>query len=583
MSASSNFGNVFSVLVASAFLPFLPMLPLQLLMQNLLYDISQIGIPFDNVDPERVAKPLQRDPEGVGRFMLFLGPISSLYDLVTFAVMWWVFEARTIAQQSLFQSGWFVVGLLTQTLIVHMIHTPGLPFIRIRPSAPLTATTRSTIGSTREPVATSIPSAGLNASIPPESALGLLVALGGGLLIGLERERRKGQGDTRKAAGLRTFAVVTSCGALAQSISSPGLVVAGGALVAVLAIAGHLRSRSLDPGLTTEVALFAAYLIGVQSVVSPSLGAGCAVVLAALLAARSGLHRFATDVLSEQELHDGLLLAGFALVLLPLIPGESFSWLGGISPRPLAALVLLILSVQALAHVAMRLLGPRAGTAAAGFLAGFASSTAAIASLGARVRRHPASTGSIATGAALSTAATWVQAPLIAVALSPGAARVILPAMMAGLIAALGVGAALGFSARRESPLDEAAPRARTGAISLREALAVAASLSIVTLVVAEANRRFGSGGVLTSASIAGLADAHAAVVPLSALFGSGQLAAPDLVTGVLLAISFNSLTRLLVAFVAGGPRYGWRVGTVLFAGNASAWVAAVSMPMTRQ
>ena len=425
--------------------------------------------------------------------------------------------------------------------------------------------------------------ADLNASIPPESALGLLVALGGGLLIGLDRERRKGQGDTRKAAGVRTFAVVTSSGALAQLLASPGLVVAGAMLVVVLAIASHLRSRSRDPGLTTEVALFAAYLIGIQSVVSPMLGAGCAVVLAALLAARSGLHRFATHVLSEQELHDGLLLAGFALVLLPLIPGEPLHWLGGISPRPLAALVLLILSVQAMAHVAMRLLGPRAGTAAAGFLAGFASSTAAIASMGARARRHPASTGSIATGAALSTAATWVQAPMIAVALSPEAARVILPAMVAGLIAALAVGAALGFSARRERRPEEAATRARTSAIGLREALVVAASLSMVTLVVAEANRRFGYGGVLTSASIAGLADAHAAIVPLSALFGSGQLTGPDLVTGVMLAISFNSVTRLLVALVAGGPRYGWRVATALLAGNAGAWTAVLLMPMPWQ
>ncbi len=141
MTASSNFGNVFSVLIASAFLPFLPMLPLQLLVQNLLYDISQIGIPFDNVDAELVSRPLKWNPDDIGRFMLFFGPISSVFDLCTFALMWWVFDARTVAQQSLFQSGWFVVGLLTQTLIVHMIRTPKLPFIQSRAAAPLMATT----------------------------------------------------------------------------------------------------------------------------------------------------------------------------------------------------------------------------------------------------------------------------------------------------------------------------------------------------------------------------------------------------------------------------------------------------------
>jgi len=141
MTASSNFGNVFSVLVASAFLPFLPMLPLQLLTQNLLYDISQTGIPFDKVDPELVAKPLKWNPADISRFMLFFGPISSLFDIATFALMWFVFGASTPASQSLFQSGWFVVGLLTQTLVVHMIRTPKLPFIQSRASASLTVMT----------------------------------------------------------------------------------------------------------------------------------------------------------------------------------------------------------------------------------------------------------------------------------------------------------------------------------------------------------------------------------------------------------------------------------------------------------
>ncbi|MBK8529778.1 MAG: magnesium-translocating P-type ATPase [Rubrivivax sp.] len=141
MTASSNFGNVLSVLVASAFLPFLPMLPLQLLVQNLMYDISQTAIPFDNVDAELVAQPLKWNPADIGRFMVFFGPVSSVFDIATFAVMWWVFSAQTLAQQGLFQSGWFVEGLLTQTLIVHMIRTPRLPFIESRAALPLLVAT----------------------------------------------------------------------------------------------------------------------------------------------------------------------------------------------------------------------------------------------------------------------------------------------------------------------------------------------------------------------------------------------------------------------------------------------------------
>lgn len=132
MTASSNFGNVFSVLVASAFLPFLPMLPLHLLVQNLMYDLSQVAIPFDNVDEEQIRKPQRWNPGDLGRFMLFFGPISSIFDILTFCLMWFVFHANTVASQSLFQSGWFVVGLLSQTLIVHMIRTQRVPFIQSR-------------------------------------------------------------------------------------------------------------------------------------------------------------------------------------------------------------------------------------------------------------------------------------------------------------------------------------------------------------------------------------------------------------------------------------------------------------------
>jgi Mg2+-importing ATPase len=143
MTASSNFGNVFSVLVASIFLPFLPMLPIQLLVQNLLYDISQVSIPWDDVDQDFLKQPRKWDAGGIARFMMFIGPISSIFDIVTFLVMWNVFAANTIEKQSLFQSGWFVVGLLTQTIIVHMIRTQHIPFIQSRAATPVILLTAS--------------------------------------------------------------------------------------------------------------------------------------------------------------------------------------------------------------------------------------------------------------------------------------------------------------------------------------------------------------------------------------------------------------------------------------------------------
>lgn len=137
MTASSNFGNMFSVLAASAFLPFLPMLPIHLLIQNLLYDISQTTIPFDRMDPEYLRKPRKWDASDLSRFMICIGPISSIFDIITYLVMWYAFGCNSPEHQTLFQSGWFIEGLLSQTLIVHMIRTRKIPFIQSRATWPV--------------------------------------------------------------------------------------------------------------------------------------------------------------------------------------------------------------------------------------------------------------------------------------------------------------------------------------------------------------------------------------------------------------------------------------------------------------
>ena len=143
MGASSNFGNMFSVLGASAFLPFLPMAPIQVLTNNLLYDFSQVPIPTDAVDEEQVARPRPWNIDEIKRFILFIGPISSIFDYTTFFVMLWVFNCWDPSRASVFQTGWFVESLMTQTLIIHVIRTNKIPFLQSRASWPLTATTLS--------------------------------------------------------------------------------------------------------------------------------------------------------------------------------------------------------------------------------------------------------------------------------------------------------------------------------------------------------------------------------------------------------------------------------------------------------
>lgn len=141
MTASSNFGNMFSMLGASALFPFLPMLPIQILVQNLLYDFSQTSIPWDRMDKDYLDTPKKWDASGIARFMMWIGPTSSIFDYATFALMFYFFKANSPDHQALFQTGWFVEGLLSQTLIVHLIRTRKIPFIQSWATAPVLALT----------------------------------------------------------------------------------------------------------------------------------------------------------------------------------------------------------------------------------------------------------------------------------------------------------------------------------------------------------------------------------------------------------------------------------------------------------
>lgn len=406
----------------------------------------------------------------------------------------------------------------------------------------------------------------------PAQAIGLAVALGAGLLIGLERERRKGQGGDRAAAGLRSFMVASLAGALAASAAQPGLVAVATLGVSALAAVSYWRSSRRDPGLTTELALIVTCLIGALAVTQPALAAAAATLLAALLAARERLHLFATRVLTEAELRDALWLAAIALVVLPLVPGEPLPWLGGARPRTLVALVVLILLLQAAGHVALRLAGPRAGLALAGLCSGFVSSTATIASMGARARAEAAQRAGFEAGALLSTAATWCQALLVLGAASRPLALALAPAAAAGALVAAGSG----WWRARAAPArpDPAAADPVRGPLHLRDAALVAVVLTLVSVLVDWAQQRFGAGGVLVGSALGALADAHASIAALGALQSGGQLGVDTALLGVLVAVTTNALSRCVVAFVAGGAGFGARVSASLGASTGAAWLA---------
>ena len=401
----------------------------------------------------------------------------------------------------------------------------------------------------------------------------LAVALGAGLLIGLERERRKGEGDDRGAAGLRTFMVTALAGAMGQilSIQLAAVVLAG---VAVLAGLSYWRSRSQDPGLTTEVALLATALIGMLAVPQPALAAGAAVVLAVVLAARDRLHRFATQWLSEAEMHDALMLAALLLILLPLMPTQPLAWLGGLSPRRMLTLLVAILMMQAFSHVAQRLLGARAGLPLSGLLGGFVSSTATITAMGGRVRGGQAPLNLACSAAVLSSAATWMQIVLMASVVVPQALSEWLPMVLVGVAPPLLIGGLLWRQAPDAPPL--VLPPGRQ-VLRLREAATVGALL-IAGAVVVNLAQQQGDMGLMLGTAVAALADAHAPMVALMSMSGGGQIGPELAMSGVLLAISVNSVTRSVAAWVAGGRAYGLGVAAALGVNLALVWAWHVGL-----
>ena len=141
MATSGNFGNMISIIIASLFLPFLPLLPIHILIQNLLNDFAQIGMPFDNVDDEYIKKPKTWDTKGIKKFMFAFGGISTLLDMLCFAVLWFILKFNTVEHAVLFQTGWFCFGIISQTLIIHMIRTTKIPFIQSKSSKELLIST----------------------------------------------------------------------------------------------------------------------------------------------------------------------------------------------------------------------------------------------------------------------------------------------------------------------------------------------------------------------------------------------------------------------------------------------------------
>lgn len=402
--------------------------------------------------------------------------------------------------------------------------------------------------------------------------LGIAVAGGAGLLVGLEREQRKRQPGHVAFAGVRTFTLAALAGALAQALGQPWMVVAGAVLLGALITVAYIRSSKVDNGATTELALFVTYLIGVAAIAQPMLAAGVSVAVTALLASRTRLHAFANEVLSPDELRDGLILAASALIVLPLAPSTPIDWLDGLDLRQAWSVVVLLLAIQAGGHVALRVLGPRHGLAVSGFASGFITSTGTIAAFGLRARQSPAQLDACAAGALLSCLSTFIQLGVLIVALHPPALAASLPMLGAGLLAVI-VASLPGMLHGSQA---DAGPVPRRRAFSLPGTVGFALLLVGVTLATRWLDKVLGAEASLVAIAIAGFADVHAASASALSLAAAGEGAAPALQLMLLLAISTNTASKL-VASLAGGWRFALRVVPGLLLAAGAAWAASAA------
>lgn len=402
-----------------------------------------------------------------------------------------------------------------------------------------------------------------------DPVLALAVSLGVGTLLGVERERRKGKGPDRGTAGVRTFALVGLAGGVSWRVG--GTVTAAVALgfVGLAALVGYVQSRETDPGLTTEVALVIDFLLGALAGRETTLAAGLGVATAIVLASRDQIHRIVRDSLSEQELHDGLLFAACALIVLPLLPDRSFGPYGSLNPSVIWRLVVIVMAMQGLGYIALRTIGPRYGLLVAGLLGGFVSSTATIGIMGARAVREPRQRQAATAAAVISSVATVILLAIVVAAASLSVLKKLwLPLILAGLAAA---GYALLFAIRAtRAETDEELERGR--AFNLRVAVMLALTVAIVMLVSSMLNVAFGRAGLVLGTAAAGLADSQSAAISAATLSSTGHVSAVGAALAVLAALTSNTFSKAAVAAVLGNRRYAARVWPGLALILAGAW-----------
>ena len=399
------------------------------------------------------------------------------------------------------------------------------------------------------------------------------VALGIGLLIGLERERSKGEGPTRRPAGIRTFALGALLGAIATYLGGVPLLAVATIALMVLTALSYIRGHDEDPGLTTEIGLITTPLLGGIAMSDTLLASGLGVALAVVFAAKTPMHGFVRRTLTTAEVTDGLVFAVATLLIWPQLPDRYLGPLQSLNPHSIWLLVILVLALGASGHIATRVLGARFGLPIAGLASGFVSSTATIGAMAGRAARDPASMGAAVAAAAFSTVATFIQLALLLLTITRSTFVLMAPALAAGATAAAIYGIA--FALRGVAP--ETSATVEPGrAFSVGTALGLAAMMAAMLVVAAILRDWLGDAGVAIGAVVAGFVDTHSAAISVASLVASAKMMPQEAVLPILAAMTSNALAKIAMAVGAGSRAFALRITPGLVAPIAAAWAAAV-------
>jgi len=384
-----------------------------------------------------------------------------------------------------------------------------------------------------------------------------LVALAIGLLLGFERERSH-QRDL--PAGSRSFALLALAGAVAASFSIWAVVV-GLVAVGALSALAYFRTSDDDPGTTTEIAALVAYLLGALAYTRPALSVALAVVVVGLLVSKTRIHRFAREIVSEVELEDAIKFFVVAFVVLPLLPDRQIGPYGVLNPSKIWLLVVLLTGIGWVGYIGVRALGPERGLLVTGLAGGFVSASATTASMG-RVSRTVAGLRGPLAGALLASLATFVQLLVVIGLVDVEVLRRLWLPVVAGMIVLGGVAALVYRGASRSDQDDatddeKAMPKPASRPFALRPALVLAAVLTIALLIGRWGADVLGPRGAVLAAFAAGLADAHAGSVAAASLAAKGDITVDTALVSIAAALGSNLLVKIVLAFTAGGRRFG--------------------------